>query len=934
MSGWRLPQGGVVDRSKPVAFRWSGRNYSGFSGDTLASALMANGVSIIGRSFKYHRPRGLLAAGIEEPNAIVQLEDGAHSIPNIKATQVELYESLVARPVNAWPSAEFDVLGSIGIAKRFIPAAFYYKTFMWPNWHWFEPWIRKAAGLGRAPDEPDPDHYEHRFAHIDVLVVGAGAAGIQAAREAAASGVSVLLVEGEPQAAPCAALDKLRTLPNVTVLHRTVAFGFYDHGLVGLHERLTDHLPPAERRGPRQRLWKVRAGRVVLATGAFERPLPFANNDLPGVMLASAAQTYVARFGVAPGRHVVVATNNDSAYAAAFALHDAGVTIAAIVDSRETARISGAIKRGIRVIAGAAPVAAKGKRCVRAVAIGPVAETSISEAIACDTILVSGGWNPAVHLHSQSGGRLGFDVGSQAFLPTEAVQNAVCVGAAAGDISARVVGPVRAYDDGDAAAHKSWLDFQNDVTLGDVQLAARENFRSVEHVKRYTTLGMASDQGKTSNVAGIQVMAGLLGKAPEQIGTTKFRPPFDPVTIGAFAGRAVGIDLMPAAFPASHDAQVALCARIEHYGHWDRAAFFPQPGEDEATAIAREVLAVRSGCGLFDASPLGKIEVKGPDSAEFLDRMYVNGIKNLKVGRCRYGLMLSEHGIVYDDGIVARVADDHFLVGTTSGHAAAIAEAFQEWLQCEWPHLQVLALDVTTGWAVMNVAGPRARAVLAAVGTDIDLSSEAFPHMSYREGRVCGVPARVQRVSFSGELSYEIAVPWGYGAALWDALMRAGAEHRITPFGVEALMVMRVEKGFLHVGSDTDGTTLPQDVGFGAIAAKKQGDFVGRRSTQRPDGLRADRRQLVGLEVTDGKGPINAGAHILPPVTATPRGTDGWVTSAVMSPTLDRPLAMALVRQGTARMGESVTLWDMDNERRARIVDPRFYDPEGARLDG
>lgn len=934
MSGWRLPNGGIVDRKRPLNFRWDGRSYTGLAGDTLASALLANGVSIIGRSFKYHRPRGLIAAGLEEPNAIVQLEDGAHTVPNIKATQVELYDGLTAGPVNAWPSAEFDLLGFIGLAKRFIPAAFYYKTFMWPNWHWFEPWIRKAAGLGRAPATPDPDHYEHRFAHADVLVVGGGAAGLDAARDAAAGGVSVMLVEGDWHFADGAALDRLRALPNVTVLPRTLAFGFYDHGLVGLCERLTDHLPLAERKGPRQRFWKVRAAKVVLATGAFERPLPFANNDLPGVMLASAAQTYVTRFGVAPGRRVVVATNNDSAYAAAFALHDAGVTVSAIVDSRDAAPVDGAATRGIRVISGAAPVAAKGGRCVKAVSIGPVADTAITETIACDAILVSGGWNPAVHLHSQSGGRLGFDADAQAFLPTEAAENAVCVGAAGGKIGGSIVGPTRAYADGDAAAHKAWLDFQNDVTVGDVQLAARENFRSVEHVKRYTTLGMASDQGKTSNVAAIQVMAGLLGKAPEQIGTTKFRPPFDPVTIGAFAGRAVGLDLMPAAFPASHDAQVALGGRIEHYGHWDRAAYFPKAGEGEDAAIAREVLAVRGGVGLFDASPLGKIEVKGPDAAEFLDRMYVNAIKNLKVGRCRYGLMLSEHGIVYDDGVVARIAEDHFLVGTTSGHAAAIASAFDEWLQCEWPHLQVLTQDVTTAWAVMNLAGPRARDVLAAIGTDIDLSAEAFPHMSYRAGRVGGVPARVSRVSFTGELSYEVAVPWGYGAALWDAMMAAGSTHGITPFGVEALMVMRVEKGFLHVGSDTDGTTLPQDIGFGGIVAKKPGDFVGRRSTQRPDGLRTDRRQLVGLEITDGKGPIHAGAHILPPIAATPPGTDGWVTSAVMSPTLSRPLAMALVRQGQARLGEAVTLWDMGSERRAKIVDPRFYDPLGVRLDG
>jgi sarcosine oxidase subunit alpha len=970
MTGWRVPKGGRIDRTRPLRFQWEGRNYSGFAGDTLASALLANGVSVIGRSFKYHRPRGLLAAGLEEPNAIIQLEHGAHAVPNIKATQIELYDGLNAGPVNAWPGTRLDLLAVNGLAKRFIPAAFYYKTFLWPSWHWFEPAIRKAAGLGTAPTLPDPDTYEHRFAHAETLVIGAGAAGIMAALAAAERGEQVVLVETDadlgggvlatygkiegqsPEAWLASMLARISADPGITVLRRTMAFGFYDHGLVGLIERLTDHLTPSLRSGPRQRLWKVRADRVVLATGAFERPLAFANNDLPGIMLASAAQTYLLRWGVACGRRVVVATTNDSAYSAAFALHEAGVAVAAILDSRANSPcMAEASARGITVMRGTAPRKASGGRGLKSVTYGPVAGGGPAMTLACDALLVSGGWNPAVHLHSQSGGGLAFDDGMQAFLPGVSVQSATNVGAAAGvfDIEAAIagargeassepsrgaMGPTLDYADGDPEAAKAWLDFQNDVTVGDVQLAARENFRSVEHVKRYTTLGMASDQGKTSNVAGIRVMAGLLDKAPEAIGTTKFRPPFDPVTIGAFAGSMVGANLMPVAYPASHRAQVALGAKIEHYGHWERAAYFPRAGEDEQAAVAREVRTVRNAAGLFDASPLGKIEVKGPDAATFLDRMYVNGILNLGLGRCRYGLMLSEHGIVYDDGIVARMADDHFLVGTTSGHAAAIAEGFEEWLQCEWTSLRVLVSDVTTAWAVMNVAGPRARDVLAAVGTGIDLAPAAFPHMSLRMGHVGGIPARVQRVSFTGELSYEIAVPWGHGAALWNALIAAGEPHGITPFGVEALMVMRVEKGFLHVGSDTDGTTLPQDIGFGGIAAKKVSDFVGRRSTQRPDGLRTDRRQLVGLEVTDGRGMLNAGAHVLTAGATEARGTEGWVTSSVHSPTLGRPLAMALVKRGHSRMGEPVRIWDLGVWRVARIVDQRFFDPLGERLDG
>ena len=975
MSGWRANAGTAIDTSKSISFTWEGKSYRGYAGDTLASALLANGVSMIGRSFKYHRPRGLLAAGLEEPNGIIQLEQGAASVPNVKATQVELYEGLVAGPVNAKPSLDFDMLAVNGLFKRFIPAAFYYKTFMWPAWRMFEPSIRKAAGLGVAPETADPDSYEQRYAHVDTLVIGSGAAGLAAAEAAAAlpGNERVALVEADfefgggllsstelidgvaPLAWRDAALARLREAPNMLLLNRTMAFGFYDHGLVALCERITDHLPPSTRTGPRQRLWKVRCKKVILATGAFERPIPFSGNDLPGVMLASAAQTYARRYGALAGRCVVLCTNNDGAYAAALALHEAGCEIVAIVDSRPEAgaMADAANKRGIPVIAGATPLAARGGKAVRCLEI--TLSNGKRRSLNCDAILTSGGWNPAVHLHSQSGGSLAYDGNLQAFLPSKAAQEAVSVGAAAGvfDVAASIasaraavhgepvmptstmrLGAIPRFADGEAGARTAWLDFQNDVTVGDVQLASRENFRSVEHLKRYTTLGMASDQGKTSNVAGIHVLSDLLKVPPSAIGTTKFRPPFDPVTIGAFAGSSVSDNLMPMAHTPSHAAQVALAAKMEPYGPWLRPAYLARAGESEEHAIEREVRAVRRSVGLFDASPLGKIEVKGPDAAEFLQRMYVNNARTLKVGQCRYGLMLNEHGIVYDDGVFARISENHFLVGTTSGHAAAIAEAFHEWLQCEWPHLRVLVENVTTAWAVMNLAGPDARSVLATVGTDIDLSAEAFPHMHYREGTVAGAPARIQRVSFTGELSYEVAVPWRYGASLWDAFMRAGQPYAITPFGVEALMAMRIEKGFLHVGSDTDGTTYPQDVGFGQVVAKKKDDFVGRRSTMRAEGLREDRRQLVGLEVTDGGPPLAAGAHVLPPEATEARGTQGWVTSSVHSPTLGRPLAMGLIERGTQRMGEKVKVWDLDTWREARIADPRFYDPAGERIDG
>ncbi len=932
MSGWRLNSGGAIDRSHTLNFTWEGRAYTGHPGDTLASALLANGVDIIGRSFKYHRPRGLLGAGLEETNAIIQLEDGANTIPNLKATQVELYEGLSAGPVNTWPSAKFDALSILSVFKRFIPAAFYYKTFMWPDWHLFEPSIRKAAGLGKAPVGRDADNYEQRFAHVDTLIVGGGDAGVTAAIEAAQHGAEVMLVETEA-VLPGKAHAKLDTLTNVTVMTRTMAFGYYDHNLVGLCERLTDHLPLQQRSGARQRLWKLRADKVVLATGAFERPLTFPNNDLPGVMLASAALTYCWRYGVVPGRRLVIATNNDSAYKTAFALHDAGVAIAAIIDQRSD--IDAACKAGVAARQLTLHLATQidraiGGRCVKAVRT--TGATHIK--IICDALLVSGGWNPAVHLHSQAGGSLDYDDKLQAFLPAYIAQSATSVGAATGDFDFTAVAPLAAFPANPKDAQSSWLDFQNDVTLGDVDLATRENFRSVEHVKRYTTLGMASDQGKTSNVSAIHALSAILNLPPQKIGTTKFRPPYDPVTIGAFAGHHVAENFMPMRQTAAYDAQILHGGVMENYGAWLRPAYYAKHNETEQAAVTREVLAVRKGAGLFEASPLGKIEVRGPDAAEFLNRIYVNTIKTLKVGSCRYGLMLNENGIIYDDGVVARLADDHFLVGTTSGHAGAIADILQEWLQCEWVDLQVLTENVTTNWAVMNIAGPKARAILQTLDSDIDWSAEGFPHMTYRQGTLMGAAVRVQRVSFTGELSYEIAIPWGYGKALWHALMAAGAPYNITPFGVEALMVMRIEKGFLHVGSDTDGMTQPQDVGFGSIAARKVGDFVGRRSTMRSDSLRAGRRQFVGLAASDSKDALVAGAHVMAADAITPTQSQGYVTSSAFSPTLNQPVALALIENGQSRIGEAVKIWHMGNWRTAKIVTPGAYDPQGDRING
>ena len=997
----RLAGGGRVDRSRPLTFTFDGRSYRGFAGDTLASALLANDVHLVGRSFKYHRPRGIMSAGAEEPSALIQLQrPGGRTDPNLRATEIELYDGLTAESQNRWPSLRFDVGAINDLFSPLFPAGFYYKTFQWPASWWhsvYEPFIRRAAGLGKAPTTPDPDRYLHRHAHCDVLIVGGGPTGLMAALAAGRSGARVILCEREPElggsllseSGTLADFDgraddawlrateaELAAMPKVTILRRTNAFGYLDHNYLVLHERVTDHLPHLPANLPRQRLWRVRAKQVVLATGAIERPLVFDGNDRPGVMLASAARTYLNRFGVLPGKRVVLFTNNDSAYAAALDLARAGAEIEAILDLRP--QLDGALPRaaaeaGLPIRPGVAIVGTSGRRRIAKAWMSSLgAEGSEPLGLHCDLLLVSGGWNPTVHLFSQSRGRLRFDETAAAFVPGTTIQPersagsangshalAACLaeGATAGAEAARAAGFAANAPETPAVREpeqsallptwvlpsrvaptraKAFVDFQNDVTAKDLGLAVREGFQSIEHVKRYTTTGMGTDQGKTSNVNALAIVADKRGIPIEAVGTTTFRMPYTPVTFGALAGPH-GLELFdPIRRTPSHAWAEAQGAVFEDVGNWKRARYFPQAGEDMHAAVRRECLAVRGGVGLFDASTLGKIDLQGKDSAELLNRVYTNAWSKLGVGRCRYGLMLRDDGMVFDDGVTARLGPNHFHMTTTTGGAPRVLAWLEEWLQTEWPQLEVYCTSVTEQWAAMAVVGPKSRDVLRAAGTDLDLSSEALPHLGLAEGTVAGIPARVFRISFSGEMAFEVNVPWGYGMALWEALWAAGQPFAITPYGTESMHVLRAEKGYIIVGQDTDGTATPFDLGMDWIVSKAKPDFVGKRGLQQPAVRAAGRKQLVGLLTIDPAELLEEGAQVvtMPEPGPPPVPMIGHVTSSYPSPTAGRSIAMAMVQGGHGMDGETVYIPMPGRVIPARVTKPVFFDPEGARLDG
>ncbi|MBZ8119799.1 sarcosine oxidase subunit alpha family protein [Roseovarius sp. LXJ103] len=996
----RLAKGGrLLNKARALDFSFNGKRLRGFEGDTIASALLANDQMLMGRSFKYHRPRGVVASGAEEPNGLVHMGEGDQFEPNQRVTTTELYDGLKASSQNHWPSLEFDIGVVNSKLSRFLPAGFYYKMFIYPRPFWkhvYEPIIRKSAGLGKAPESRDNDSYEHFYAFTDVLVIGGGIAGLQAAKSAAQTGAKVLLleqtahlggrtpvdggtIEGQPAADYIDVLTaELRAMENVTLRTRTQGSGVYDHGYVLGYERTGDHQPEAA--GPRHRLWRIRAGHVITATGAIERPLSFAGNDIPGVMLASAIRDYAVDFGVSCGDRTVVVTNNDDAYRTAITLVQMGLSVPVILDARvlpaDSPLMAEAKALGIRVMMGHAVASVKGGKRVTGVSIcSQAGEGATLEELACDAVAMSGGWSPVVHLWSHCGGKLTWDEAGAFFRPdparpplgaegtgfvtpagaangalhlSQTVADAHQAGhdaaAAAGHAAKASAAPKTVAPDeapltpvwmmpqgaGYAKRSKAWLDYQNDVKVSDVQLAAQEGFESVEHAKRYTTLGMATDQGKLSNINGLAILSDALNQPIPQTGTTTFRPPYTPISMASIAGEARDERFQPLRRTPIHAWHEENGVEWEPVGHWRRPYSYPRAGESLHDAVSREVLATRNSLGMLDASTLGKLIVKGADAGRFLDMLYTNMMSTLKPGRCRYGLMCSENGFLTDDGVVARLDENTFLCHTTSGGADTVHGHMEEWLQTEWWDWDVYVANVTEQFAQIAVVGPKSRETLQALSSD-DLSAEALSFMGWADATLAGIPVRIFRISFSGELSYEIAVRAGQGRALWDALMAAGAPHDVTAYGTEALHIMRAEKGFIMIGDETDGTVIPQDLGMGWAISKKKEDYLGKRAQARSHMTDPTRWKLVGLETVDGSVLPDGAYAVADGKNANgQRNVQGRVTSTYHSPTLGHGIAMGLVLRGPDRMGEVLTFPKTDGSSvKAKIVDAVFFDKDG-----
>ncbi|WP_374409953.1 sarcosine oxidase subunit alpha family protein [Novosphingobium colocasiae] len=987
----RRATGGLIDRATPLHFTFDGRALSGFAGDTLASALVANGVRLVGRSFKYHRPRGILTAGSEEPNALVTLRTGAAAEPNTRATTVELFDGLAARSQNRWPSLRFDALAVNQLFAPLFVAGFYYKTFMWPAAFWeklYEPLIRRAAGLGALSQQPDPDAYDHAHAFCDLLVIGGGPAGLAAALTAGRAGLRVVLANDDPRAggrllAENAVVDEvsghewagtaiaeLAGMANVRVLARTAVIGVYDGCEYAAVERVADHLPSPPPGSPRQRLWKIVATRAILATGATERPLVFGGNDRPGVMTASAVSTYVNRFAALPGRRAVVTTTSDSGWQTALDLVKAGVTVVAIVDPRRIApthrAVTTLIRSGTEIMLGARISDVFGSP-VRKVEV--VKSNGQVRRLACDLVATAGGWNPAIGLGGHLGARPQWSAEKHCFLLDEAPPGLAAAGAAAGKFSlgkALADGVAQAVEvcaalgrdcppphfaghdepaDGTPFWHnaaplamrgKAFVDFQHDVTESDVALAAREGFTSVEHMKRYTTLGMATDQGRLSQLNGHALLAAATGRAIAEVGTILSRAPWQPVAIGVMAGAHRGAHFRPERRTAGHDWAAEQGATFVDAGLWKRVQWFARPGEgDWLETVNREVTMTRQGVGICDVSTLGKIDVMGPDAAVLLDRLYINTMSTLPIGKARYGVMLREDGFVMDDGTVTRLGEEHFYVTTTTANSARVMQHLDFARQVLWPELDVQACSVTENWSTYAVAGPESRALLAAALPGCDVADAALPYMAATTLRWNGGPLRLARLSFSGELAYEVSVPAQHGDVLVRHLFAAGRAFDVVPYGTEALGVMRIEKGH-PAGNELNGTTTAADLGLGRMMSRKK-DYIGRTMAGREGLTDPARPALVGLVPVDRTSRIRAGGHLLPPgAAATAASDEGYVTSAAYSPTLGHPIALALLANGPSRHGEHVIVHDpvRGADVEAQVCPPVFLDPEGARLRG
>ena len=997
----RLQNGGRIDRSRTLTFTYNGKQYKGYQGDTLASAMLANGIDVIGRSFKYSRPRGIIAAGAEEPNAIMQLgATEATQVPNVRATQQELFDGLVSGATNGWPSVDTDVMGVLGkVGGNMMPPGFYYKTFMYPQsmWDTYESIIRKAAGLGRSPLENDPDTYDKVNQHCDVLVVGAGPAGLSAALTAARSGARVILADEQSEFGGSLLSSKetlngmpanewvsfvteeLRGYDDVMLLPRSTVNGYHDHNFLTIHERRTDHLADLAPAGQvRQRLHRVRAKWVILATGAHERPLVFANNDVPGCMVANAVSTYITRYGVVPGNELVLMTTNDSGYQAALDWHDAGRKVAAIVDTRQSPSgdlIEAARKRNLTVMTGSAVIDVQGSKRVSGVSVAPISAdgnrvTGSVTKLSVDTVASSGGWSPVIHLSCHTGSRPVWNEEVVGFLPGPTVQKQLTAGAINGSYStgkaleegltaaveaisalglkaAEVVLPESVDVNSGAPmtlfhvphlkptskAPKQFVDYQNDVTAAGIELACREGYESIEHVKRYTAMGFGTDQGKLGNINGMGIAAKILNKSIPETGTTIFRPNYTPVTFGAIAGRDCGALFDPERYTAMHKWHVENGAKFEDVGQWKRPWYFPKAGESMQDALNRECKATRESVGILDASTLGKIDIQGKDAREFLGRVYTNAWAKLAVGKCRYGLMCGEDGMVFDDGVTSCLGENHFLMTTTSGGAARVLEWLELYHQTEWPEMEVYFNTVTDHWATMTISGPNSRKLLAEL-TDADVSGENFGFMDWKQISVAGVPARVFRISFTGELSFEINVQANYGLHVWEKLFEHGAKYNLTPYGTETMHILRAEKGFIIAGQDTDGSVHPYDLGMAwCVAQKKPFSFIGKRGMAREDCVRPDRKQLVGLKTVDPNVVLPEGAQgVFDPNAPIPMPMVGHITSSYWSANLGRSIAMGFVKGGLDKMGEKVYYPLADGKVvEAEICSPIFLDPKGER---